>query len=107
MLHLTTQNFEMEIARTPYPSVVMFYALWCGKCAMLKPVAEDVAARNQGRIKFYEVEIDESPLLAAKYGADIVPTFVLFKNGKVIKTMKGILSESVFEQRLQEIFTNC
>ena len=85
----------------------MFYALWCGKCAMMKPVAEDVAARNQSRIKFCEVDVDESPLLAAEYGADIVPAFVLFQKGKAVKTMKGILSESVLEQRLQEIFRNC
>ena len=107
MLHLTTENFEMEIKRGSRPTVVMFYAIWCGKCAMMKPVAEDVAEKNKGRIRFCEVEIDESPALAAKYGADIVPTFVFFKNGKVIKTMKGILSQSVFEQRLQEIFRNC
>ena len=107
MLHLTTENFEAEITSYPRPAVVMFYALWCGKCAMMKPVAEDVAARNQSRIKFCEVEVDESPLLADKYGADIVPTFVLFQKGKAVKTMKGMLSESVLEQRLLQIFRNC
>lgn len=107
MLHLTAKNFKAKAKDSPLPTVVMFYAVWCGKCAMMKPVVETVAARNQGRIRFCEVEIDESAVLAAEYGADIVPTFILFKDGKLAGCMKGLMEESLFEQRLQEIFRNC
>ena len=40
MLHLTARNFETEVKKSTLPTVVMFYAIWCGKCAMMKPVME-------------------------------------------------------------------
>ena len=41
MLHLTAKNFDTEVKHESLPVVVMFYAVWCGKCAMMKPIAED------------------------------------------------------------------
>lgn len=73
---------------------------------MMKPVIEEIEKRYRGRIKFCEAEVDESPLLAADYEADIVPTFVFFKNGRHIGTMQGIIDEDVFERRIQKIFRN-
>ena len=107
MQHLTSKNFSSETGRSSLPVVVMFYAVWCGKCAMMKPVVEEIEKKYRGRIKFCEVEIDESPLLTADYDADTVPTFVFFRNGQFLGSMQGIIDENVFERRLQKIFRNC
>ena len=106
MLHLTAGNFDAETKHSPLPVVVMFYAVWCGKCAMMKPIVEEIEPRYRNKVRFCEVEIDESPLLAAKYDADIVPTFVFFQNGRLLGIMQGIIDEVQFEQRLQKIFRN-
>lgn len=103
MLHLTEQNFQTEVDRAMIPVVVMFYATWCAKCAMTKPVAEDIEKRYRKKVKFCEVEIDECPNLAAKYGADIVPAFVLFKEGSIKARMQGIVGEKVLEKRVKEL----
>ncbi|MEI3220007.1 MAG: thioredoxin domain-containing protein [Lachnoclostridium sp.] len=103
MVHLTAKNFEIETKSSDEPAVVMFYAVWCGKCAMMKPVVEKVAKKYAGRIKFCEVEIEESAVLAAEYGADIVPTFVMFKDHGVESIMQGVLEEHVFEERVREL----
>lgn len=106
MLHLTSKNFTVEIRHSTLPVVVMFYALWCGKCAMMKPLIEELEKKYRGRIRFCEVEIDESALLAADYEADTVPTFAFFQHGRCLGTMQGILDETIFERRLQKIFRN-
>lgn len=106
MLHLTSKNFTVEINHSTIPVVVMFYALWCGKCAMMKPLIEELEKKYQGRIRFFEVEIDESPMLAADYEADTVPTFAFFRHGRCLGTMQGIVDETIFERRLQKIFRN-
>ncbi|MCI5868068.1 MAG: thioredoxin [Dorea sp.] len=106
MLHLTAKNFETEARKSPVPTVVMFYAIWCGKCAMMKPVVEEIEKKYSGQIKFCEVEIDESAVLAAEYEADIIPTFVFFKNQKILSVMRGVIEETEFERRLQKIFRN-
>lgn len=104
MLHLTDKNFESETTKGRLPVIVMFYAAWCGKCAMMKPVIEDIEKKYLGRIKFCEVDIDESPTLAAKYEADIVPTFILFKEKKIIGVLQGIIDQNILEKRLQKLF---
>ena len=94
MLHLTAGNFDAETTHSPLPVVVMFYAVWCGKCAMMKPIVEELEPRYRNKVRFCEVEIDESPLLAAKYDADIVPTFVFFQNGRLLGIMQGLSTKS-------------
>ncbi len=108
MLHLTSSNFETEIIHTKSPVVVMFYADWCAKCAMMKPVVSDLEKKFAGKVRFGEVEIEESAELAADYGADnLIPTFILFKQGKPAGILKGLIDENVFEQRIKKIFINC
>jgi len=106
MLHLTAKNFDTEVKHESLPVVVMFYAVWCGKCAMMKPIAEDAEKKYRRKIKFCEVEIEESELLAAEYDTEIVPTFICFKEGRIVGAMRGIIDEDVFYDRIQKIFRN-
>lgn len=107
MFHLTENNFAVEIKNSPLPVVVMFYAAWCGKCAMMKPLVEDIEPTYKNRIKFCEVEIEESPGLANRYGASIVPTFAFFQRGKLLGELQGVMEDTTFERHLQKIFRNC
>lgn len=107
MLHLTTNNFAMEIKTSPLPVVVMFYAAWCGKCAMMKPLIEDIETAYKNRIKFCEVEVEESPGLTDRFGASIVPTFAFFQEGKLLGELQGVMEDTTFEKHLQKIFRNC
>lgn len=106
MLHLTDKNFHSEVKCSSLPVVVMFYAVWCGKCAMMTPVMEELEEKHLGQIKFCEIEIEESAILAAEYETNIVPTFILFKDGIIQGAFEGMISESSFEQALNEIFRN-
>lgn len=125
MLHLTTQNFESfrachwqlssdapagESTEHPVFAVVMFYAVWCGKCAMMRPIIEDLEKKYQkkysGSIRFFEVETTESELLAAEYQTDLLPTFLFFKDQELIAVMQGMISQNDFDARLQKIFRN-
>lgn len=103
MLHLTSTNFEAEL-NSPLPVIVMFYAAWCGKCAMMKPVIEDIEKKYQKKVRFFLMDVDKCEKLAADYGADIVPTFLFFKNGQPTGFMQGVISQTQFEQRLKKIF---
>lgn len=105
MLHLTVRNFETEIRQETLPAVVMFYASWCGKCAMMKPVVEDIEKKYKGRIKFCETDIDESPALAAKYRADTIPTFIFFRRNTPVGRLQGMIDDESFEKRIKKILS--
>ena len=107
MLHLTANDFSAEIKRNRLPVVVMFYAAWCGKCAMMKPLVEDIETAYKKRILFCEVEVDESPGLAEQYNASIVPTFAFFQNGRLLGELQGVIEDTTLERHLQKIFRNC
>ena len=107
MLHLTAQNFDTETYNSTAWVIVMFYANWCGKCAMMKPVFEDLAKKYRSQIKFCKVNVDEATALAAKYETEIIPTFLFFDNGQLEAFFSGIIDESVFTSRINKIFRIC
>ena len=107
MIHLTSNNFQAETRQSDLPVIVMFYASWCGKCAMMKPIAEELEKKYRGRLRFCEVDVDESESLAARYAPDLVPTFVLFKDRRTVGVLSGLLDEEVLDARIQKIFRNC
>lgn len=107
MIHLTSNNFQIETKQDLLPVVVMFYANWCGKCAMMNPIAQELEKKHIGKIKFCEVDVDESTVLAAQYAPDLVPTFILFKSGRAVGVLSGLVDEDVLDERIQKIFRNC
>jgi len=105
MLHLTAENFEIKAKQSTRPAAVMFYANWCGKCAMMKPIFEDIEKKYLGRIKFFEVDVEESEELSAEYEADIVPTFVFFQKNTVAGVLQGVIGQEIFERRMEKMFS--
>ena len=104
MLQLTSQTFDLKVLDSPASVIVMFYASWCSKCSMMKPVAEELEHKYRSQIYFYEIDIEQNPALAEKYGADIVPTFIFFQNGIIQGALQGLIEERTFEERLKKIF---
>jgi len=80
--NLTDNNFD-EVVGGKKPVLVDFWAPWCGPCQMMMPIVEEVAKETK-EVVVGKVNIDENPKLAEKYNVMGVPTFLLFKEGKVV-----------------------
>jgi len=68
--------------------MVKFYAPWCIPCKMSAGVYKALAKRNPD-IDFYQVNIDDAPELAKKYKAKKIPTFQIYKDGKIKRSVQG------------------
>ncbi|MDQ1278057.1 MAG: thioredoxin 1 [Thermodesulfobacteriota bacterium] len=97
MIHVSDENFEQEVLKADKPSIVDFWAPWCGPCRALSPMVEELAATYKGRIKVAKLNIDDSPLTAQKLGVRSIPTLMLFKDGKLLDTLVGLVPKDKLE----------
>ncbi len=100
-LHVKADNFETEVLQADQPVLVDFWAAWCGPCQMVGPLVEQLSEEMSG-IKFVKVNIDEEPELAGRYQVESIPTFLLIKDGKVVKREVGALPKQLLKQMLEE-----
>ena len=100
LIHLDEKNFESEVLKEKLPVLVDFWAEWCGPCRMIAPIVEEVATDLSATLKVGKVNVDEASELAAQYNIMSIPTLLLFKNGKVVNQMVGVMSK---DQLLKKI----
>lgn len=96
-------NFN-EIINSEKPVLVDFYATWCGPCKTLSPVLDQMKETYLGKVEIVKIDIDENFELASKYDIRSVPTIMIFKNGEIIKTMKGFQGKAKVEEMLNSTF---
>jgi thioredoxin 1 len=93
--HITSEAFEREVLNSELPTLIDFYADWCGPCRVMGPVVNELASDLQGRANVVKVDVDESPELAARYGVQSIPTFLVVRDGKAAERFIGIQSRDV------------
>lgn len=90
VLEITRNNFEEEVIKSDKPVLVDFWASWCMPCKMMSKTIDEIATEMADRVKVCKVNIDEEQELAVKYGVMSIPTFLVFKNGKVSEMTVGV-----------------
>ena len=81
MIYVKDNNLEREVNEGKV--LVDFFATWCGPCQMLTPVLEKIS-EEENDVKIVKVNIDEETKLAVENGVEVVPTMILYDNGKIL-----------------------
>ncbi|MCC6807567.1 MAG: thioredoxin [Deltaproteobacteria bacterium] len=97
---VTDQNFETEVVKNSKPTLVDFWAPWCGPCRAIAPMVEELAGTYAGKVNVRKMNVDDHPQTASKFGIRAIPTLLLFKNGQVVDQLVG----AVPRQKLEDIF---
>ena len=103
VLSVNDANFKGEVLESPTPVLVDFWATWCAPCKQMSEIIDNVAPAYKDKVKVVKLNVDEGTNIAAQYGITAVPTLILFKGGKEVKRMVGVVSKQKLEDGLKGI----
>ena len=80
--------------------MIIIFAHWCPICNMMLPVAEEIEADYKGQLKVTWIDAEEHPESLEAYEIQIVPTFILQRDGNEIARMAGMIGEDILRDRI-------
>lgn len=101
-VEITKANFTEEVIESSLPVLVDFWAPWCGPCRVMGPIVDELSAELSGKAKVCKINVDTDGDLAGQFGIMTVPTFAVFKNGKLVKKDSGGKSKEELESFIIE-----
>ncbi len=100
-IDVTDKTFEEVVLEANLPTVVDFWAVWCGPCKMIAPVLEEIAQEYEGQLQVTKLDVDHNNESAIKYGVMSIPTLILFKNGQPMERIVGFLPKDKLLSKLK------
>ena len=100
VIDVTIRNFDEIVLRSKKPVLIEFYTHWCGSCAMLEPIIEEIADEYDGAVIVGRVDVDNEPGLASQLSIDHVPTLMYFQRGVFSNEVIGYYHKKKLERLL-------
>ncbi len=79
---VTDTSFETDVLKSDKPTLIDFWAEWCGPCRAIAPTIEAVAEEFEGKANVLKMNVDENMNVPQRYGIRGIPTLIVFKNGQ-------------------------
>ena len=87
VIDLNEINFD-QIVSAENPTLVDFWAEWCGPCKSMHPIFESLS-KKYPNVKFARVNVDNNQNISVRFAVQSIPTFIMFKSGQVVDKMMG------------------
>lgn len=91
-----------NIINSSKPTLVDFFATWCGPCRAQAPILEQVKNQVGDKATVVKIDIDRNREVAARYNVQSVPTLIVFKNGEPLWRAVGVQQANVLVDKLTE-----
>jgi thioredoxin 1 len=95
-------NFAADVLGSDKLVLADFFSPSCGVCRSMEPVVETVAQQFAGQLAAGKLNVDDNKDIAGQYNVDMIPQFLLFKNGEMITRLGGPVSQNEMIAKVQQ-----
>ena len=101
-IDVTDATFE-SIIGDGRPTIVDFWAAWCGPCRMIAPVLEEIAS-ERADVRVAKLNVDQNPRTSARFGVQGIPLLVFFKDGVERGRVVGAVPKAQLDRAIAQYF---
>ena len=84
-------------------TLIVLFAHWCPKCNMMMPVVDEIEEVYKEQLEVVRIDIEKETEIAKDYSIQIVPTFVIMKQGNEVMRMAGIIGEEILKKWIEAV----
>jgi thioredoxin len=96
-------SLDALLTQSPVPVLVDFTTEFCGPCRMMNPILEQVQSMLKSRLQIVKLDSEKYPELSHTYRVHALPTLILFKGGKAVGRMEGLIPPERLLEWLQPL----
>lgn len=91
-----------DIVKSEIPTLVDFYATWCGPCQTMHPIMDRLKDDLGNKVRILKIDIDKNSDVAEKFKIRGVPTFILFKKGEILWRQSGVIDINTLKNKIKQ-----
>jgi len=99
-IDLTDKTYK-EFITSSSVVIVDMWAEWCGPCKQLSPIISSIAT-DYPQVKVGKVNVDDYPEIGKDNNIMSIPTILVFKDGKLVKTIVGAFPKTQLINQMSE-----
>lgn len=100
---LSDGTFDSDVLNSDLPVLVDFWAPWCGPCKAMNPLMQELETEYAGKMKIMKMNVDENMTVPGNYNVMSIPTFVIFKDGKIASQFVGARSKGEMAKEMDAV----